>query len=152
MKAITLWQPWATAMAVGLKKIETRDWSTKYRGDLAICAAHRPPADGDLEAFLTIADAERVRVPLIPLPLGCVVCVVELYVCEPTAGPEGMDATEACLGNFGHGRFAWRTRNLRPLRDPLPIIGRQRLWQVSRQVEEIIAFEVLLERLKGAGV
>jgi activating signal cointegrator 1 len=39
MKAITLSQPWATLVAIGAKRIETRGWSTKYRGPLAIHAA-----------------------------------------------------------------------------------------------------------------
>ncbi len=39
MKAITLWQPWASLIAIGAKKIETRSWATKYRGPLAIHAA-----------------------------------------------------------------------------------------------------------------
>lgn len=26
MKAITLWQPWATLIAIGAKRIETRNW------------------------------------------------------------------------------------------------------------------------------
>ena len=43
MKALTLHQPWASLIAVGAKKIETRPWSTKYRGPLAIHAGkHRP--------------------------------------------------------------------------------------------------------------
>ena len=43
MKALTLWQPWASLIAVGAKTIETRSWSTKYRGPLAIHAAKRRP-------------------------------------------------------------------------------------------------------------
>jgi len=39
MKAISLWEPWATAIAIGAKKIETRSWATSYRGPLAIHAA-----------------------------------------------------------------------------------------------------------------
>jgi len=39
MKAITLTQPWATLVAIGAKQIETRPWSTSYRGQLAIHAA-----------------------------------------------------------------------------------------------------------------
>jgi hypothetical protein len=39
MKAITLTQPWATLVAIGAKKIETRSWATAYRGPLAIHAA-----------------------------------------------------------------------------------------------------------------
>jgi hypothetical protein len=32
MKALSLWQPHAQAIALGLKPYETRDWSTRYRG------------------------------------------------------------------------------------------------------------------------
>lgn len=41
MKAISLWQPWASLVAVGAKKIETRSWATKYRGSLAIHATKK---------------------------------------------------------------------------------------------------------------
>lgn len=34
MKALTIWQPWAGAVAAGIKKNETRSWSTKYRDRL----------------------------------------------------------------------------------------------------------------------
>lgn len=50
MKAVTLYQPWATLVAIGAKKIETRSWFTRYRGPLAIHAGkdkrfidHRSP-------------------------------------------------------------------------------------------------------------
>ena len=44
MKALTLHQPWASLVALGTKTIETRSWSTKYRGPLAIHAGmKRPP-------------------------------------------------------------------------------------------------------------
>ncbi|HVM07165.1 MAG TPA: ASCH domain-containing protein [Acidimicrobiales bacterium] len=39
MKAISLWQPWASLIAYGVKTIETRSWSTPYRGRIAIHAA-----------------------------------------------------------------------------------------------------------------
>ena len=39
MKVLSLWQPWATLMAIGAKKIETRHWYTRYRGPLVIHAA-----------------------------------------------------------------------------------------------------------------
>ena len=44
MKMLTLHQPWASLIAVGVKTIETRSWSTPYRGPLAIHAGKaRPP-------------------------------------------------------------------------------------------------------------
>ena len=38
MKVITIKQPFATLIAVGLKKYEFRTWKTKYRGDILIHA------------------------------------------------------------------------------------------------------------------
>ncbi len=38
LKALTFYQPWAQLVALGVKTIETRSWSTKYRGPLAIHA------------------------------------------------------------------------------------------------------------------
>ena len=39
MKALTMTQPWATLVALGENTIETRSWSTSYRGPLAIHSA-----------------------------------------------------------------------------------------------------------------
>jgi hypothetical protein len=39
MRALTLTQPFATLVASGAKRIETRSWKTSYRGPLAIHAA-----------------------------------------------------------------------------------------------------------------
>lgn len=48
MKALSLWQPWATLIQVGVKWIETRSWRTAYRGPLAIHAGCSRSAIGDL--------------------------------------------------------------------------------------------------------
>lgn len=48
IKALSLWQPWASLIAVGAKRYETRSWPTKYRGPLLICASkwgQRPSFD-----------------------------------------------------------------------------------------------------------
>ena len=39
MKALTLTPPWATLVALGHKRVETRSWRTQSRGPLAIHAA-----------------------------------------------------------------------------------------------------------------
>lgn len=43
MKALTIRQPWASLIAHGVKTIETRSWSTEYRGPLAIHAGKAKP-------------------------------------------------------------------------------------------------------------
>jgi hypothetical protein len=43
MKALSLYQPYASLIAIGAKTIETRHWATKYRGPLAIHATASKP-------------------------------------------------------------------------------------------------------------
>ncbi len=39
MKTLSLLQPWATLVVMGVKQIETRSWRTDYRGPLLIHAS-----------------------------------------------------------------------------------------------------------------
>jgi hypothetical protein len=43
MKGLSMMQPHASAVALGLKRIETRSWPTRYRGLVAIHASRRFP-------------------------------------------------------------------------------------------------------------
>lgn len=87
MKAITLTQPWATLVAIGAKKIETRVWRTDYRGPLAIHAAKgwEPSIRADARRNHQIAVAmERAGLTNWDfLPRGCVVCTVRLVAVLP---------------------------------------------------------------------
>lgn len=76
MKALTIWQPWASLLACGAKKYETRSWATKYKGQIAIHAAIKQfdtntYFDRELYAF-----ADALNIPDIysfnTLSYGCV--------------------------------------------------------------------------------
>ena len=41
MKVLSLKEPWASLIKEGIKRIETRSWYTKYRGELYIQASKR---------------------------------------------------------------------------------------------------------------
>ena len=51
--ALSLKQPWASTFACGEKTIETRTWSTSYRGPLAI---HTSQPDGCIVATAVLTD------------------------------------------------------------------------------------------------
>lgn len=89
MKALTIRQPWASLIAAGVKTIETRSWSTRYRGPLAIHAgAHRPTEgeelcgdsgwywDWDVDHGIVILGREPWNEH--PAPLGAVVATCTL--------------------------------------------------------------------------
>ena len=85
MKAITTWQPWASLLARGAKKYETRSWETKYRGPIAIHAAQKPfNTDSYLDREL-YPFADALGLPDIysfnKLPYGAVVAVANLVNC-----------------------------------------------------------------------
>lgn len=131
MKAITLWQPWASAIDLGMKRVETRGWKTSYRGELVICAATRPLDPVGKEV------AKRFAIPA--MSLGCALCVVELYECiDATIAHAFINDMERLLGNYAVGRWAWRTRDLRKLRVPVPVVGHQRLFELSPEESEAV--------------
>lgn len=58
---LTLRQPWATLVALGVKTIETRSWRTNHRGPLAIHAgAQRPPHCLTLGRWQSLNQADGV--------------------------------------------------------------------------------------------
>ena len=136
MKAISLWQPWATAIALGLKKIETRSWATNVRGRIAIHAALRATRDERDSLKLILLNSRPARegfaaagvTDFDELPRGAIVATCELADCVPVevAGARGLvPFDEFVWGNFTEGRFAWILRDVRPLTTPVPFTGRQ---------------------------
>jgi len=146
MKAISLWQPWATLIAIGAKKYETRSWATPYRGPLLICASKGGiPKDELLDILaepefrdvLTPALLNRAWPPVQPhhLPFGKALCVVDLVDCIRTGimTPEQI-GTDELFGDFSPGRFAWRLENVRAFKEPLSIRGKQGLFDVDDRI------------------
>jgi len=118
-------------MAMGLKKIETRHWSTYYRGPLLIHAAKRRPTKAELEYIHDILnewgyDAKSI---LSDLPLGALVCKVDLISCIKTRRGDNPGGIEQYLGDYTPGRFMWITDNLKAF-DPIPYRGSQGFFEV----------------------
>lgn len=125
MKALTLTQPWATLVALGSKKVETRSWRTHYRGRLAIHAAKGFP-----RLAKEFAMHERTLGRLPPyLPRGAVLCTVELRDCLPVeeVAPD-VTALERLYGDYSIGRWAWVLENVEVFDEPIFTRGSLGLW------------------------
>lgn len=95
LKALTLHQPWASLVACGAKTVETRSWSTKYRGPLAIHAGARQVHIGNFLLLARIAkttgliDAETEQdFRALAVPFGAVVAVSTLVDVVPIIDPD----------------------------------------------------------------
>jgi hypothetical protein len=136
VKAISLWQPWASLIARGVKRHETRHWSTPYRGPIAIHAAKRLDVAGAPEDLCRAVFGPNWRTAL---PLGAVVAVGRLARCREARGIAcSLTDADRAAGNFAAGRFAWTIDDVRPLLTPIPTIGRQGLfnWEPPRDLED----------------
>lgn len=98
MKALTIRQPWASLIALGVKTILTRSWRTDYRGPLAIHAGLRydpfVPEDPErrlwssgsrllIEPKMGNEDTWKHGNPFHRLPFGAVVAVADLVDVVP---------------------------------------------------------------------
>lgn len=66
MKAISIRNPYATAILKGKKKYEYRTWSTNHRGDLLICSSANPKVKDMLSGYalcvVNIKDVHKVTI------------------------------------------------------------------------------------------
>lgn len=155
MKAITLTQPWATLVAIGAKRIETRSWPTSYRGQLAIHAAKTFPGSAkDLctsrvfcralgwpEAPTRLTqewlddNAARIKA----LPLGCVLATGMLVNCMETnlirKYVHPFTEQEEAFGDYSQGRFGFLLENVVQVISPVAVKGALGLWEWTPEDE-----------------
>lgn len=130
-------QPWASLVALGEKRIETRSWRTKYRGILAIHAAMGFPGWARLECFKPPFSTILASHDLSPdnVPRGRVICLTSLEDCVPTEEAReawcyySEMAHEERFGDYSDGRFAWILGTIRAVFEPgLYAKGHLGLW------------------------
>lgn len=158
MKALSLWQPWASLIAIGVKPEETRSWpppSGLVGQRIAIHAAKKP-----LQQSLTAAGVSQVLMarmvealraagekPL-NLPFGKVVCTAvvgrPLRVARFVAGDfnggslrhpfviteEGERREANAFGDFSPGRWLWPMQDVERV-EPFAAVGRQGIFDLD---------------------
>lgn len=170
MKALSLTQPWATLMAIGAKRIETRSWSSNHRGWVAIHASKGFPRDArDLcyeepfAAALAKGGVTSLGVQDAPslLPLGAIVAVGNLHrVGRIGRTHDGQvhvrghdlpetDPDELAFGDYTAGRYGWVFTNVGRLATPVPCRGALSLWDVPADVMEAVQRQLPALNLKG---
>jgi hypothetical protein len=151
MKALTLTQPYATLIAIGAKRIETRNWSTRYRGPLAIHAGKGLGPVGGERGLVALCQndvfAQALEGRALP-PRGVIVAVCNLVgITNTEAVIDGYRVhrsdrghvicfsadSERDFGDYTPGRYAWLLADVRPVDPPIPATGRQGLWEWVRE-------------------
>jgi len=133
MKAITIQQPYAGLLVLGVKKFETRSWNTKYRGELAIHASARITPDGQFWLNWLAAEFPDKFFPgsewqTICSQQGMVIGSVDLTDTFSTNQPMKIESLERMLGDFSENRYYWKCENPVVFPAPIPAKGALSLW------------------------
>lgn len=121
MKAISVRQPFATAIANGEKTVEWRSWRTRHRGEILICSGKAWDSGRG-------ADWEMESEEEIFFPRGVALCVATLDQVVPFAREHLEHAVmEEIPSPSG---FAWKLSKIRKI-TLFPVLGKQGLFEVA---------------------
>lgn len=137
MKVISIWQPFATLSVKGFKLIETRGWpapASVIGQTIGIASTKniKPEQrahfqDPNFQQFYSRLGLSSLD----ELPLGFLLGTATLDSIEQMT-PEWMDDVseeEKAYGWWDEGNWGWRLTNAREFRRPIPIVGKQGLFE-----------------------
>jgi ASCH domain-containing protein len=110
-KVLTIRQPWAELIIMGIKPIENRSWKTEHRGPLLIHAGQAYEGTPDIE--------HKYGIDPDALDYGAIIGRVDL-----------IDIVTEHASEFFVGPYGWVLRNPRRM-SPIPARGQQRLFNAK---------------------
>lgn len=126
LRCLSLWQPWASLIACGLKSVETRHWPAPD----SILGTRIGIHAAKTNQGMVLAAQDGALWPLclkhLPwtldgkLPMGVLVATALVEASIPTER-----LTPDFYGNYAPGRFGWMLADIRPLATPFPCRGGQ---------------------------
>lgn len=145
MKALSLLQPWASLVVLGHKKVETRSWNTKYRGELLIHASKKQLKEIEKVHLCNHTHfGEVLNMDVINnLPFGAIIGKVSLDDVWPTEEVQHemnvrdlntgkilweFNDQELAFGDYSADRYAWLLRDPVIFDKPISAKGSLSIW------------------------
>lgn len=133
MKVLSIKEPFASLVSVGIKKIETRSWKTNYRGEIYIHASLSKTGSSDKNRFDKLIN-------LLPkdyeLKYGNIICKCNLkdciYMTEEYVLKMQNNTTEYLCGRYEVGRYAWILDDIEILAEPILAKGKLGIWNFEK--------------------
>ena len=147
LKAITVRQPWATAINMWKKAVENRTWATTRRGPIAIHAGgtwdrSATHAHTLTNAFAHHSGASQTYIDTVyrdgldhrddhMFPRGVILAVADITGMH-------MCADGACSPWAIAGQWHWELSNVRSLPTPIRAVGRLGLWPLPTDINTAV--------------
>lgn len=151
MKVISLLQPWASLVVMGHKKIETRSWNTKYRGEILIHASGGKKSDYRSIMLDFQQEFFNLELPKYEsLPFGAIIGKVTLLDTFPFDAVRGMiennmgcyigrnivdfSEKELAFGDYSPNRYGWLLSDPVLFEKPTPAKGQLSIWNFDESL------------------
>lgn len=139
MKVLSLLQPWASLVVMGMKKVETRSWRSAYRGELLIHASSGKKGG----ILITEPPFKKHISDFHYLPFSAIIGKVILEDIMPVEALDFSDAhlnlltlEEKAFGDYTKGRYAWLLLEPVEFKKPILIKGSLGIWSYSGGLDE----------------
>lgn len=160
IRALTIKQPWAWAIAHGGKTVENRTWGTSYRGLVAIHAGARSGWDPAGE-FSPLVQQSWAAVDQVPggsagpltrasesLTFKAVIAVAWLRHCHQVPGPCSSCFRLSLNSPWAvQGAYHWVLQDVTQLPEPVPCDGKLGLWRLPGPVEAAVRAQLTSARV-----
>lgn len=155
MKAISILQPWATLFAHGEKKYHSVNWTTDYRGEVAIFA-HQDKSDYAQKMAMDqpIADLiKKLGYSYETLPFGVIIATANLISVNhsPFISREFTRQERKLNEKHYTHRYTFAFSDVVRLAEPIPAEGPatlDQIWDWQQSVPELVAEEAASSRPK----
>lgn len=122
MKTLSVMQPWASLLGEGVKPVELRGWSTRYRGEILIRASRNSSTRWERD------DGTRVK-----LPTECLLFVGELVSVKPMTPEDRIPA----MSVYWNQEFSWIIKPSYYVK-PIPAVGKLKLYETSDKLIQLL--------------
>ncbi|MDD2490481.1 MAG: ASCH domain-containing protein [Bacilli bacterium] len=129
MKVLSLKQPYADLIKNKIKMIETRSWSTKYRGELYIHTSKTKINYKELrnKAVLNFINVNKCEYGAIILKCKLVDCIL---MTEEFINEIKQNKNEYLCGYYEIGRYAWLLSDIEIIK-PIYVNGKLGIWNYN---------------------
>lgn len=136
MRTITLIQPWASLIMLQEKRIETRSWSTNYRGEIAIHAGKKIDKKVfDMPYYCEVLSGYGITPDnIITSSILCTCTIIDVVRSEEIR--KSLSPKELAFGNYEDNRFCWVLDNIKEVGPITNVKGMLGFW--NYKVEDFV--------------
>ena len=130
MKVVSILEPFASLIKEKVKRVETRSWRTKYRGEIYIHASGKKVSfkDERNKRLVSYLNDKTFKYGCIIAKANLVDCV---YMDKAFLDKIDEELLEKDCGYYEEGRYAWVLEDIEMLDNPIYTNGQLGIWNYS---------------------